>query len=78
MQYWMSCVAQITLAEQRREEDLARFEHLRRHNLLALPERSGLRATLAAWLLRAALRLDAHIGAGFTIQGSRFQAAASR
>ena len=77
MQYQIGGVPQIMLAKQRREEGLARFEHLRRHNLLDLPERPGPRSTLAAWLLRAALRLDAHIGTEFNVQTPGPQGAAS-
>lgn len=48
-------------AELRREDDLRRYEHLRKHNLLTvIPPAPGLRATLAAWMLRAAVRLDRH------------------
>lgn len=48
-------------AELRREDDLRRYEHLRKHNLLAdVPHTPGVRATLAAWMLRAAVRLDRH------------------
>lgn len=48
-------------AELRREDDLRRYEHLRKHNLLTVvPPTLGLRATLAAWMLRAAVRLDRH------------------
>jgi len=50
------------LAEVERTLHLQEFERLRRHGLLDLPPAPPLRSSLAAWLMRLALRLDARIG----------------
>jgi len=49
------------LADQQRQDDLARYEYLQRHNLLRIVERPGLRRMTATWLVRLAVRLDARI-----------------
>jgi hypothetical protein len=62
MENWFGGYGPILMAEQRREEYLARYEYLRKHNLLdGLPEPPGLRSTAAGWLMRVAMRLDERI-----------------